>query len=206
MKAKIPRNFDNLKKLRPRRAGKPSLGAMLAVLAVSGGVAFALLQSHASLTGNSVTTGTAGLLISPNDTNYSNTYAGFSFSGIVPGMQASQTEHFLLKNTGTTPLAIRFGVTSTPANPSGIDLSKVHVMLAPYSTETYMPTTPLDFTLQSLVEAGDAGVAVEYPSMLSVGMKEEYNVRIAMDADAVDGNSASLSGIDFGFTGVAAAN
>lgn len=206
MKAKIPRNFDNLKKLRPRRPGKPSLGAMLAVLAVSGGVAFAILQSQANLTGNSVNTGTAGLVISPNDTNYSNTYAGFNFSGIIPGAQASQTEHFLLKNSGTTPLAIRFGVTGTPTNPSGIDLSKVHVLLAPYSTDTYMPLTPFDFTLQSLIDAGDAGVAVEYPAALSVGMKEEYNVQVAMDADAVDGNHASLSDIDFSFTGVATAD
>lgn len=174
-----------------------------AVVLAAGGVAFALLQSQVSLTGNSVTTGTTGLDISPNDTNYSNTYTGFNFSGVIPGSQPSQTEHFLLKNVGSAPLAIRLGISSVPSNPHGVDLSKVHVILTPYSTDTYMPGTPLDFPVQSLVDAGSSGVPVDYPANLAVGMKEEYNLQISMDGDAVNGSNASLSNIDFQFTGIA---
>ncbi len=204
MKAKIPRNFDNLKKLRPRRPGKPSLSTVLAILLVTGGVAFALLQSRVTLTGNSVTTDTAGLLISANDADYSDASAGFDFSGIIPGSQASQTEHLTLKNTGSVPLAIRLGVSGTPSNPYGVDLSKVHVILTPYDIATYLPATPLDFTLQSLIDAGDAGEAVSYPSVLPVSIKDVYDVQIAMDADAVNGPDASLNNIDLTFTGTAA--
>lgn len=202
MKRKIPKGFDNLKKLKQR----PSLITMLAMLLLTGGVAFALLQSQATLTGNSIQTQTAGLVISQNDTNYGPTTAGYDFSGIIPGSQASQTEHFMLKNTGSSSLALKLGVADVPDNPSGADLSKVHVILTPYSTDTFLPGTPQDFTLQSLIDAGDAGSAVDYPDSLSAGAKEEFNVQMSMDADAVDGSGASLSNLDLALTGTAAAD
>lgn len=191
----IRQKFANLK-------GR-SAGLLVALLIVAGGVAFALLQSQAKLTGNSISTQSAGLLISQNDTNYGQTTTGYSFANIIPGSQSSQTEHFMLKNTGTSPLALKISVTSVPANPSNIDLTKVHVILTPYSTVTYMPGTSIDYTLQSLVDAGSTGAPVDYPSPLAVGTKEEFNIKVAMDADAVNGANASLSNIDLGFTGVA---
>lgn len=182
---------------------KKTVGLVMASLLLAGGVAFALLQSQAKLTGNSISTQSAGLYISQNDTNYGTTTAGYSFANIIPGSQPSQTEHFMLKNTGSSPLALKIGVTSTPANPSNVDLAKVHVILTPYSTVTYMPGTPLNYTLQSLIDAGSDGVPVDYPSPLAVSSKEEFNIQIAMDADAVNGTNAALSNIDLGFTGVA---
>jgi hypothetical protein len=202
MGAKIPRNFDNLKKLRLRR---PSLLTALAIVLTTGGVAFALLQSRTTLTGNSIQTATTGLLISRNDTNYSNTAAGYAFTGIIPGSRASQTEHFMLKNTGSSPLALKLGVAAAPDNPAGVDLAKVHVILTPYSLDTYMPGTPQDFTLQSLIDSGEDGLPIDYPSPLAVGTKEEFNVQVDMDADAVDGSGASLSQLDLALTGAATA-
>lgn len=185
------------------KSWRPSAGTLVAVLIVAGGVTFALLQSQAKLTGNSISTQTTGLLISQNDSNYGPTTTGYSFANVIPGSQPSQTEHFMLKNTGTSPLALNVGVTSSPANPSNVDLSKVHIILTPYSTTTFMPGTPLNYTLQSLVDAAGNGVPVDYPSPLAVGTKEEFNIQVAMDADAASGSSASLSNIDLGFTGVA---
>lgn len=180
---------------------KPFIGLAAAMLLL-GGVAFALLQSQANLTGNSISTGSAHLLISQNDTNYGPSTSGYAFAGIIPGSQASQTEHFLLKNTGSAPLSLKMNLNSAPTNPDGVDLSKVHIILTPYSTVTYMPGTPQDFTLQSLLDAGPAGIAVDYPDPLPSSTKEEFNIQMSMDDDAVNGtSSASLSSVDLGFIG-----
>ncbi|HET7059801.1 MAG TPA: hypothetical protein VFH99_00565 [Candidatus Saccharimonadales bacterium] len=182
---------------------KKSAATLAALILLVGGVAFALLQSQTKLTGNSISTVSTGLLISQNDSNYGPTTAGYNFSGVIPGAQPSQTEHFVLKNTGSTALALKLGVTSMPANPSNIDLNKVHVILTPYSTTTFMPGTPQSFSLQSLMDSADSGVAIDYPDPLAASTKEEFNIQMSMDADAVSGSSASLSNIDLGLIGVA---
>jgi hypothetical protein len=192
------RNFINL-----RVRKRVSITAAAAVLA-GGGVAFALLMSQAVLTGNSISTESAGLLISQNDSYYGPTTSGYAFTGIIPGSQASQTEHFLLKNVGSAVLALNMSLTSTPTNPDGVDPAKIHIILTPFSMDTYLPGAPQDLTLQSLLDAGAGGVAVDYPSPLPAGAKEEFNIQVGMDEDAVSGNNgALLSNIDFGFTGTA---
>lgn len=194
----IRRRFTNIRFLRP------STAILAVLLMVAGGVAFALLHSQAKLTGNSIHTDTAALDISQNDTNYGPSTAGYDFSGIIPGSQPSQTEHFLLKNIGSSPLALSLAATSAPSNPSNVDLNKVHVIVTPYSTDTYMPGTPQSFTLQSLIDSdASGGLPVDYPALLSIGQKEEFNIQISMDADAADGSNASLSNIDLGFSGTA---
>ena len=196
----IRRRFKNIKVFRP------SIGTVAALLIVAGGVAFALLQSQAKLTGNSIHTASAGLAISQNDSNYGPNTTGYDFFGIIPGSQVSQTEHFLLKNTGSAPLSLKAAASGTPSNPSGADLDKVHVILTPYQTGTSMPGTPQSFSLQSLIDADAAGgLAVDYPSSLAPGSKEEFNIQVSMDADAVSGSSAALSNIDLEFTGAAQA-
>lgn len=193
----VRERFGNIK------CWRPSAGLMVAVLIAAGGVVFALLQSQVTLTGNSIQTQSTGLLVSQSDSNYSNSVAGYNFSGLIPGVQASQTEHFFLKNTGSSPLALKIGVSGTISNPSGVDLDKVRVILTPYSTTTFMPGTPQSFPLQTLVDAGAEGAPIDYPSPLPVGTKEEFNLQVSMDADAVSGSSASLSNLDLALTGVA---
>jgi archaellum component FlaG (FlaF/FlaG flagellin family) len=194
----IRRNFKKLK------AWKPSISTVIAVIIIAGGMAFAFLQSQAKLTGNSIETGTAGLYISQNDTNYSTSTSGYDFAGVIPGSQASQTQHFFLKNTGNAALSLKISDASTPANPNNVDLSKVNVILTPYSTTTFMPGTPQSFSLQSLVDANTSGgLNIDYPASLSPGTKEEFNIQVAMNADAVNGPGAALSNIDLAFTGVA---
>lgn len=185
---------------------KRLMGAAAMLALVAGGVAFALLQTQASLTGNSISTESANMLISQNDSNYGHTSAGYSFAGIIPGTQDSQTEHFFLKNAGSAPLALKLSLTSAPTNAAGVDLSKVHVMLIPYSTTTYMPGTPQDISLQSLVDASAGGVAVDYPNPLAANSKEEFNVKVSVDDGAVGNDGASLSNIDLGFIGTAVGN
>jgi hypothetical protein len=193
-------------KLANLRIQKRSAGLIAAVMIIAGGVAFAMLQSQAKLAGNSVQTESAGLLISDTDSNYTDIERGFAFAHIIPGAQASQTEHFLLKNTGSAALALKLGATSLPVNPGNVDLSKVNIILTPYN-ENFMPGASQTFTLQSLIDGNTGGgLAVSYPAKLTAGAKEEFNIQVSMDGDAASGSSASLSNIDLGFTGVAAAN
>lgn len=186
------------------KISKRSAVLIAAAAVITGGVAFALLQSQAKLTGNSIQTGTTGLLISQNDSNYNTSTTGYPFAGIIPGVQTSQTEHFFLKNTGSTPLALKLSDTSVPANPANVDLSKVNVIITPYSLTTFMPGTPQSFSLQSLVDADvSGGLDIDYPAALAPGAKEEFNIQVSMDSDAVSGSGASLSNIDLSLTGVA---
>jgi len=194
----IRQTFINLK------AWKPSVSTALAVLIVAGAVAFALLQNHADLTGNSISTESASLAISQNDSNYSQTAAGYAFTGVIPGLQVSQTEHFFLKNTGSASLTLNIDLAATPTNPSGDDLSKVHILLTPYDPSTGLPAATQDFTLQALLNAGPDGVPLNYPVSLAAGLKEKFDIQMNMDDGVVSGTDASLSNIDLGFTGLAA--
>lgn len=162
--------------------------AAVTFLLIAGGVAFALLQSQAKLNGNSIETDSASLVISPNDITYSNAATGYKFAHIIPGVQASQTEHIFLRNMSVAPLALKVGVPTAPDNPDGVDLSKVKVILSPYDMSSHTPQTPQSFSLQSLISPDGSG-AVNYPGGLSPGAIEEFDIQIAMDADAVNGLS-----------------
>lgn len=185
------------------KSKKRSAGVIAAVMVVTCGMAFALLQSQDKLTGNSIETESANMVVSQNDSNYGQTTSGYHFTGIIPGTQASQTEHFFLKNVGTAPLALKLSSASTPANPSSVDLSKVKIILTPFDTTTFMPGTPQSFSFQSLVDAGSVGVSINYPAALAANSKEEFNIQVAIDDGAVGSAGASLSNIDLAFTGTA---
>ncbi len=179
---------------------RPSAGTAVALLIVAGAVAFALLQSQVQLGGNSIQTDSAGLLISRDGSSYSSSATGYAFVHIIPGSKPSQTEHFMLQNTGSAPLAINLGMPSAPDNPNDLDLGKVSVIITPHGVGA-MPGSPQSFTLQSLMDAAD-GVAVDGPA-LDFGTTEEFDIQVAMDPDAVSGEGVALSGLNLTFTGVA---
>src|SRR5579884_853474 len=169
-----------------------------AVVAVVSGVTFAALQSQQNtLTGNTIETATANLQISKNDTNYTNTQSGFDFSGIVPGGSAVPVTGypFYLKNSGQVKLALKMAVVSTPSNPNNVDLSKVNVVVTTMGGNN-LPTQT--FSLQSLLNNGGVDIGT-----IDNNNSLQYKLQISMASDAVTGNSASLGGIDFAFTGVA---
>ena len=146
-----------------------AIGVVAAVAIIVSGVTFAALQSQQdTLTGNTIETATANLQLSTDGTAYADSYAGFDFNNIVPGGQAVPTTGypFYLKNSGGTPLSLKMAVSSTPANPNSVDLSKVNVILTPVATGTSAQT----FTLQSLItgflEAACQSPAVTWPAGL----------------------------------------
>ena len=169
-----------------------------ATVALVTGVTFAALQSQQNtLTGNTIETATANLQISKNDINYANTQTGFDFSGLIPGGPAVPTTGypFYLKNSGQVKLALKMAVVSAPSNPNNVDLSKVSVTLSTIGGNN-VPTQT--FSLQSLLNNGGVDIGT-IDNNNSLG----YKLQIAMATDSVTGNSASVGGIDFAFTGTA---
>jgi hypothetical protein len=91
-----------------------------ALVMMISGVAYAALQSQqVKLTGNTIQTATANLMISTDGTNYNTTQSGYSFSGIVPGGSAMPTggQKVYVKNTGNAAVVLKMFVNSTPTNP-----------------------------------------------------------------------------------------
>ncbi len=192
-----------MKRKRNLRALARAIMAVTAVVIIAGGVTYAALQSQpVKLTGNTIETTTAGLALSTDDLSFGSTHAGFDFNSLVPGAQSGQSYRFYLKNNGGAPLALRFSVSSTPLNPNNVDLSKVHVTLTPDSSHQAE-----SFTMQNLVTANSTGgLVVSDPAELYFGNTAGFTMQVAMDADAISGNTASLSNIDFAFVGLAQVN
>ena len=95
------------------KAVSRTVGIAGAALVIVSGVTFAILQSQQiKLTGNTIQTATANLVLSPDGVNYSSSQTGFTFSNLVPGGSAMPTcgYTFYLKNTGGTPLALKFAL------------------------------------------------------------------------------------------------
>jgi hypothetical protein len=176
-----------------------ALGIVSAVVIVVSGVTFAaLLSQQAVLTGNSIETASANLQVSTDGTNYATTHAGFDFNGLIPGGPAMPTagNPFYLRNIGSSPLALKFSVTTTPNNPNNVDLNLVAVNLITVGNGAQV------FSLQQLIDANSTGgVALTGGgSSLAGGAIQQYKLQVSMNANAVNG-SASLSNIDFAFSG-----
>jgi hypothetical protein len=172
-----------------------------AVLVVAGGVTFAALQSQQiKLTGNTIQTATANLLISTDGTNYAAAQPGFTFNDLIPGGRAMPQSGYniYLRNGGSTPLALKLAITNAPSNPDNVDLSKVMIIFTPVNGGL-----PESFSLQDLVTAGNGGLALSAPATLFAGNRAQFTMQASMATDAVSGSSASLGNIDFTFTGVA---
>jgi hypothetical protein len=180
-------------------------GVVTAVVIIVSGVTFAALQSQQdTLTGNTIETATANLQLSTDGTNYSDSHSGFDFNNIVPGGQSVPTTGypFYLKNSGGTPLSLKLAVSSTPANPNSVDLSKVNVLLTPVGTGTGVQT----FTLQSLIAGSSSGGLAITSGNLASGVSQQFKLQVSMASDAVSGSGASLGNIDFSFSGTAVSN
>lgn len=172
----------------------------LSIVAISGGISFAALTSQDRLTGSTIQTATANLLLGVDGVNYATSQPGFSFSGIVPGGLAVPTSGYdvYVKNTGAISLALKLSVVgNTITNPDNVDLSKVHVILAPLSGGSVQ-----NFPLSMLIASNaTGGVAILSPTQLTSGSVAVYKMQVSMEIDAVNGPSATISNLDFIFGG-----
>ncbi len=187
-------------KNRGRKAWKllPLTRAIIVLSAV--GVAttlatFAALQSSGNaLTGNTIQTATATLKISKDGTNWSDTsLPGYTIDGIVPGGSFQEGGVVYLKNVGTAPVALQLTVPTPPTVTGVVELSKVLVGLKVVGMST-VQTFPLSDLL-----AGNVAIT---GTPLAVNGVISYHVQASMTADAVNGSSATISGLDLSFSGV----
>lgn len=178
-----------------------AIGVTTLMAVMVSGVTYAALQSQQiKLLGNTIQTASANLQLSQDNLSYSNNLSGYVFNNLVPGGSAVPTNgnNFYLKNSGGTPLAIKFAVSSVPTNPDNVDLSKVSVVL------TYNNGPQQTFDLQSLIAANaTGGLAINAPSAINPGSTAPYSIKVSMATDAISGSSASIGNIDFAFTGIA---
>lgn len=181
--------------------------AVVAVIMVLvSGATFAVLQSQrVTLQGNTIQTATANMLLSTDGTNYSTSKTGFSFANLVPGGAAEpQTGYSVyLKNGGGVALAVKLAVTGAPANPDGLDLNKVHIVVTSVATSNSQR-----IPLQTLINAANTGgFRITSPvSLAASGDIAHYKLQVVIDADALNGSSAALSNLDLAFSGEAITN
>lgn len=177
-----------------------ALAVMGLVMILVSGVTYAALQSQqAVLAGNTIQTATADLKISLNGTNFTSSQTGFDFTGVVPGGPAVPAAGytFYLKNSGSTSSQVKMAVSSTPANLSAVDLSKVTITILRYPGGTAQ-----SLSLSSLISSyADGGTALT--DVLVAGGTNTYHIQASMAADAFTGSGATLGNIDFVFLGTA---
>lgn len=181
-----------------------AIGVLSAVGIATTLVTFAALQSNGNaLTGNTIQTATASLLISTTGAvgSFQANVPGFNFTGLVPGGSAQPTANndvVYLQNTGTASLKLQLSVPTPPTVTGTLDLSKVTVRLTP-------PNPGLGFTPPTqaiLLSDLIAGTVALDNATLGVGATTNYHVQVAMTADAVNGSGASITGLDLSFSGI----
>lgn len=192
-----------MKSVRRRRSVQPLVRAVTVIAAVTilvTGVTYAALQSQQNvLTGNSIQTATANLQIGTSDGTFGTSRSGFSYEDVIPGGAAVPAggNVFYLRNGSTPALALKMAVSSTPANASNVDLSKVYMVLTRADTDATQK-----LALSTLVSSyASGGVAVT--DNLAGGATAQYKMQVQMDADAFTGTNADINSIDVVFSGTA---
>lgn len=166
----------------------------LLIIGLVTGLAYALMQTQADVSGNTISTGTTNLQISTDGTHYSNSIPGFSFTNMLPGGYPAPAGGYpiYLKNTGSTDLDLSLSIPGTPSNPSDTNLNKLSFVL----TEAGSQTGPSNFLIGGLI-GGPASLEGE----LAPGATREYELQATMRLDADQG--ITVSGINLTFTGTA---
>lgn len=166
---------------------------MIILICLAACAAFAMLQGRGVLTGNSISTASANLLLSTDGVNYSQAVPGFSFENIVPGGWPAPAGGYsvYLKNTGSTDLDLKLSLDDTPSNPGSADLNKINVAL----TDADGGIAPRGFILQSLLGSGQP---VE--GDLAPGATRHYKLQALAADDAEPG--ITVGNINLAFIGV----
>lgn len=176
-----------------------AISVLSAVGIITTTATFAALQSTGNaLTGNSIETATANLLLSNDGTTYASSVPGFDFSGIIPGPTPQGNHTITLKNVGTTNVSLLLGVPTQPTLDGITDLSHVSVVVTQLGTGgvTYTPQT---IKLSDLL-AGNVAIG---KIILFKGSTMSFSLQVMIDSGAVPaGAAASISNLDLVFTGL----
>ncbi len=175
-----------------------AMGIIGAVIIMVTGVTMAALQSpQAVLANNKIESATADLRIGTSASSFAASRTGFDFKDLVPGGLAVPTDgnSFYLKNYGSANLGLHIAIGSVPINVSGVDLTKVLLVLTRVDTNSTQ-----SLSVQSLVDSYITG-GVTLTDPLAGNATAEYKLRAQMTSDAFSGQSATVDDIDIVFTG-----
>ncbi len=168
-----------------------AVGVFAAVAVLVSSVTFAALQSQATLTNNQFATGTANLKIWDGET-YQSEAEGFNLTKLVPGTDSNPYDLWL-KNDGTIDLNVDV-VSSTPTFSAGVlNASLINVKIT-----SVVGGESLDYPLSQLYDATPDALP---GAPLAAGAERHYTVVININPDAVTGDSASVSDMNWTFTG-----
>lgn len=163
------------------------------VISVAVGVTFAILQSRGVLTGNTISTASANLLVSTDGVHYGQAIPGFNFENIIPGGYPTPADGYpvFIKNTGNTPVELKLTLDGALSNPDSANLNKLHISLV----DDNGSIAPRDFILQSLVST-----ATSIEGDLAPGAVRHYKLQVTADDDADAGKT--IGNIDLAFIGL----
>lgn len=171
------------------------------VAALVTSITFAALQSQATLTNTTITSGTASLqLYDFSIPDWASSAPGFTVTGLVPG-EGSDPQAFYFRNNGDVDLIVSAELDGTPPALTNIAaLDDVEVVFDCFGATGSVPTTlaALDAGPVSLTLTLPAGATGNAGDPNTVG---NCNATFDLDPAGVSGSSASVAPFTIKFTG-----
>jgi hypothetical protein len=169
-----------------------AIATMGAIAALVGGVTFAQLTSNTvALTSNSIDSATATLQISNDNSTYSNSATGFTFSGVVPGGAASPNQTFYLKNTGSTDLTLSSSITALPTWSGTVNNSLVRLNVTCTSLIAGGPTIALLNPGNDTMTLYNTGDTFTNSGVIKSGDVDQCTINVSMDSGAFTGSGVT---------------
>lgn len=181
------------------RQFNPMLRAILvigAVMVLVTGVTFAFTSS-ATLTGNTLSSTTASLLVDGSDADVIPTASeqGFNFNNVSSTYSAPQ--EFLLKNDGSSPLDVNVQITGEQALPAGVNGDDIVFKFTKADGDgDGQPDVIDEATWSELVLYPGIDLAEDLPA----GTTTPFSVAVKID-DSVNISSFNIPAFNFTFTG-----
>lgn len=211
----------SLRKINPVARAIVVIGAVMALVT---SVTFAALQSQATLTNNTISTATAGLMIWDGD-SFEATAPGVTVTGLVPG-EWSEDYPVYFQNSGEGPLYLKASVPSEPALPEGMEdygftgWENLKVAIKGYCAPTE-ETQSAWWKQKKWDQAGSSVVKTDMAALLAgdvtlpcgplaegaagdsntPGTAGNYSLSFKLASDAVTGEAAGVGAFDIVFTG-----
>ncbi|HEY2003696.1 MAG TPA: hypothetical protein VGH44_01105 [Candidatus Saccharimonadia bacterium] len=157
------------------------------------GATFAATVGTASLTGNTFSVGSGGILIAPDNSGTPGTFVtstqGFNFGSLTEGGTSAAHQHFWLKNA--TDATVTVNETAADVSAPNLDDSKVIIHIEKTGTNTDNSASLADLS------SGSGVTLTNTPSTSGT----EYDVWVTLDSSAL--STATVANASFGldFTG-----
>ena len=177
-----------------------AIGVIGVVVALVTSITFAALQSQATLTNNTISTGSADLLLYDGD-SFEATAPGFNITNLTPGTPSS-AQNFYFRNNGTITLDISARIPVAPSTTGIGDFAKVDVTIDCQG----VGNDPVVTTMAALI-AGEVPLDVTLVGGAQGVIGETANPAnctavFNIDPSTVSGESATIGVFDLRFTGV----